>query len=98
MNSFARVQHKCAMLPGMPTPGSPRRADIDSFFTCSHPEQFQIDWRGFYAAAEERTDRVRAHWPHELDIAYGPQVRQRLDLYFPESSSSSSKAGRAVFL
>ena len=38
---------------------------------------------------------MRARWPHELDIAYGSDVRQRLDLYFPDSSST---AGRPVFL
>jgi arylformamidase len=79
----------------MTTPGSPRRADIESFFTCSHAAQFRIDWRAFYTAAEERTDRVRARWPHELDIAYGPAVQQRLDLYFPESSGQT---GHPVFL
>ena len=84
----------------MTTTGSPRRADFDSFFTCRHADQFQIDWRAFYTAAQERTERVRARWPHELDISYGPNVRQRLDLYYPESapSSSSSDPGRAVFL
>jgi arylformamidase len=83
----------------MTTTGTPRRADIDSFYTCSHAAQFKINWRAFYTAAEERTDRVRARWPHELDIAYGPDVRQRLDLYFPESGSApSSTPGRPVLL
>jgi arylformamidase len=62
---------------------SPRRADIDSFYTCSHPDQFRINWRAFYTEAEQRTDAVRAEYPHELDTGYGPDVRQRLDLYLP---------------
>lgn len=66
----------------MTTTGT-RRADISSFYTCQHPEQFAINWRGFYEAAEERTDSVRARVPHALDIAYGEHVRQRLDLYWP---------------
>jgi acetyl esterase/lipase len=33
-----------------------------------------------------------------LDIAYGPDVRQRLDLYFPESPTAASDRGHAVFL
>jgi len=82
----------------MTTSGSPRRADIDSFFTCSHPDRFQIDWRAFYTAAQARTDQVRARWPHELDRAYGPDVRQRLDLYFPEPPAAAADRGRAVFL
>ena len=68
----------------MTTTGNPRRADIDIFFTCRYPERFKIDWRRFYATAQARTDVVRAGWRHELDIAYGPHVQHRLDLYYPE--------------
>jgi arylformamidase len=67
----------------MTTTGSPRRARIDSFYTCQHADQFRIDWRGFYARAEARTDLIRARWPHELDLSYGPSEYQRLDLYLP---------------
>ena len=62
---------------------SPRRAQIDSFYTCQHAEQFQIDWRGYYQQAEALTDTVRSRWAHELDVAYGPSERQRLDIYLP---------------
>jgi arylformamidase len=68
----------------MTTTGTPRRADIGGFFTCRYPERFKIDWRTFYATAQARTDVVRAGWRHELDIAYGPHVQHRLDLYYPE--------------
>jgi arylformamidase len=67
---------------------SPRRAQIDTFYTCQHPEQFRIDWRGFYERAEARTDAVRTRWPHELDLRYGASERQRLDLYLPSSPNS----------
>lgn len=69
---------------------SPRRAQIDSFYTCQHPEQFRIDWRGFYERAQARTDAVRSRWPHELDLRYGASERQRLDLYLPSPASSDS--------
>lgn len=62
---------------------TPRRAQIDTFYTCQHPEKFGIDWRGFYQRAEAQTDAVRSGWEHELDIAYGPSERHRLDLYLP---------------
>jgi arylformamidase len=66
---------------------SPRRAQIDTFYTCQHPEQFRIDWRGFYERAEARTDAVRSRWPHHsLDLSYGPSPRQRMDLYLPGDS------------
>jgi arylformamidase len=67
----------------MTATSSPRRADIASFFTCQHPDQFRINWRAFYAEAERRTDAVRARWPHTLDIAYGNHPSQRLDVYSP---------------
>jgi acetyl esterase/lipase len=69
---------------------TPRRAQIDSFFTCQHPDQFRIDWRGFYQRAEARTDEVRVAWQHELDIAYGPSEYHRLDLYLPVRAGSST--------
>ena len=67
----------------MATTTGPRRADIDSFYTCQHASQFQIDWRTFYESAEQRTDAVRARWDHQLDVAYGPHARQRMDVYLP---------------
>jgi len=69
----------------MPTRPTPRRAQIDQFFTCQHPEQFRIDWRGFYQRAEARTDALRSHWQHDLDVSYGTSERQRLDLYLPNA-------------
>jgi arylformamidase len=69
---------------------SPRRAQIDTFYTCQHPDKFRIDWRGFYERAEARTDAVRSRWPHELDIGYGASERQRLDLYRPPAQNSRS--------
>ncbi|MBV9131522.1 MAG: alpha/beta hydrolase [Chloroflexi bacterium] len=76
---------------------SPRRAEIDAFYTCQHPEQFRIDWRGFYVRAEARTDAVRTRWPHELDLEYGASERQRLDLYLP-STPSSQQTGWPLLL
>lgn len=75
----------------MPSP-TPRRARIDTFFTCQHPEQFRIDWRGFYNRAERLTDEVRSRWQHELDISYGPSEYHRLDLYLPKPTSNDASA------
>jgi acetyl esterase/lipase len=69
---------------------SPRRAQVDTFYTCQHPEQFRIDWRGFYQRAQARTDALRTQWPHQLDLSYGASERQRLDLYVPADPSSHS--------
>jgi arylformamidase len=71
----------------MTTTSGPRRADIGSFFTCRNAHQFQIDWRAFYESAERRTDAVRERWSHKLDVAYGSNARQRLDVYFPRQTA-----------
>jgi acetyl esterase/lipase len=65
------------------TTTTPRRADISAFYTCQHPEQFQIKWRAFYDAAQVRTDAVRGRVAHALDLAYGEHPKQVLDLYWP---------------
>ena len=74
----------------MATPLTPRRAEIDSFYTCQHPDQFQIDWRTFYREAERSTDGVRARWAHELDVPYGAHRKQRLDLYYPGDRATAA--------
>jgi arylformamidase len=79
----------------MPSPRTPRRARIDTFFTCQHPEQFRINWRAFYERAEGLTDDVRSRWEHELDLAYGPSQYQRLDLYLPIRKSSEAASQQA---
>ena len=74
----------------MASTGSPRRARVDTFFTCQHADQFRIDWRTFYQRAEARTDAVRGRWRHELDVAYGPGEYHRLDLYLPVAASDTA--------
>lgn len=48
-----------------------------------HPDEFVIDWKSAYAQADERTAATRRQLPHELDIPYGEDVKQRLDIYRP---------------
>jgi len=42
-------------------------------------------WRVFYAAADLLTADTRAIVPHRLDLSYGDDPRQKLDLYLPSS-------------
>jgi arylformamidase len=58
--------------------------DSSKYYTVLHPEEFEIDWRAFYRKAEQRTAAVRERLPHHLDLAYGEDPKQRLDLYLPE--------------
>ncbi len=58
--------------------------DVSTYYTVMHPEQFKTDWTGFYRQADARTALVRSQLRHELDIPYGADIKQRLDIYFPD--------------
>lgn len=57
--------------------------DKSTYYTVRHPEKFSINWTAFYGKIDALTARTRRDFPHELDIAYGPHSKQKLDLYFP---------------
>ena len=64
--------------------------DMSKYYTVMHPEDFTIDWTGFYKRNNEHTARVREHYPHHLDLAYGSDPKQVLDLYLPEGEVSDA--------
>ena len=64
--------------------------DMSKYYTVQHPEDFTIDWTGFYHRMNEHTARVRDQFPHHLDLAYGSDPKQRLDLYLPEGEVSNA--------
>jgi acetyl esterase/lipase len=68
--------------------------DSSTYYTVLHPEEFEIDWSAFYREAEQHTARLRERLPHHLDLAYGDDPKQRLDLYLPEGEVD----GAPVFL
>jgi arylformamidase len=68
--------------------------DASKYYTVLHPEEFQTDWAGFYREIDAKTAAVRAQFPHHLDLPYGPNVKQRLDLYLPRAKV----AGAPTFL
>ena len=68
--------------------------DASQYYTVQHPEQFKTDWTGFYRQADASTAAVRSELPHKLDLQYGANVKQRLDLYFPKKAP----VGAPVFL
>jgi acetyl esterase/lipase len=71
--------------------------DAATYYSVRHPEQFAIDWAGFYRKAEQQTALTRSAFPHQLDIPYGPDPKQRLDLYLPAGAAPSG-APVLVFL
>jgi len=65
-----------------------RAQDTSKYFTVQHPEKFSIDWRGFYDRIDALTAETREALPHHLDLAYGADPKQKVDLYLPERKAS----------
>ncbi len=64
--------------------------DMSQYYTVQNPDDFTIDWTGFYHRMNDHTARVREQFPHHLDLAYGTDPKQRLDLYLPEGEVSNA--------
>jgi acetyl esterase/lipase len=58
--------------------------DKSKYYTVMHPDEFTIDWTGFYDKIDKMTAETRKELPHHLDLAYGDHPKQKLDLYLPE--------------
>ncbi len=64
--------------------------DWTQYYTVVHSKDFELDWGKFYRTAEAKTMAVRKELRHELDVPYGKDPKQRMDLYFPTTKSSSA--------
>lgn len=64
-----------------------RPPDPSQYWTVLNPDEQTADWRAFYADADERTATTRASLRCDLDIAYGTDERQMLDVYAPRSAA-----------
>ena len=64
--------------------GSTWAQDRSKYYTQIHADDFSIDWVGFYDANDAGTAKARKELPHHLDLAFGKDPKQRLDLYLPE--------------
>jgi arylformamidase len=63
--------------------GTVRAQDASTYYTVQHPEKFKIDWKAVYQKGEAMTAQTRAELPNHLNIPFGANVKQRLDLYLP---------------
>jgi arylformamidase len=64
-----------------------RAADPTGFFTYQNPDAYYPDWKGFYSDALERRSAVQKRYPHQVDVKYGPDPHQLLDIYHPDGAS-----------
>lgn len=62
--------------------------DKTQYYTYKHAGTFEIDWIGFYNKIDQWTAATREKLPHKLNIAYGDNEKQKLDLYWPREKSS----------
>ncbi len=64
--------------------------DWTTYYTVVHAKDFELDWGKFYRMAEAKTMAVRKELRHELDVPYGKDPKQRVDLYFPTAKVTSA--------
>ena len=59
--------------------------DRSKYYTNQHPEEFlPLDWIAFYDEIDAGTAAARKELPHHLDLAFGEDPKQKLDLYLPK--------------
>jgi hypothetical protein len=67
------------------------------YYTVQHPEEFKIYLGAFYRQADAKTAVVRAEFPHQLDLPYGHNVKQRVNLYFPKKKTQRTAVFRFLY-
>lgn len=72
------------------TAGSAGAQDSSKYFTVLNPGKFDIDWAAFYRQCEKRTAETRDRLPHHLNLPYGHNIKQQLDLYLPREKSAGA--------
>lgn len=60
-----------------------RPADPTGFFTYQNPDAYYPDWKHFYDSALEQRAAVQERFKHDLDLKYGPDSHQLLNVYYP---------------
>lgn len=54
------------------------------YYSVKNAGAMSLDWRAFYESAMRETRSVRANYRHVLDLPYGTERKQALDLYLPK--------------
>jgi acetyl esterase/lipase len=57
--------------------------DKSTYYTVMHPDEFTINWSGFYDQMDQGTAEMREQLRHHLDLPFGEHPKQRLDVYLP---------------
>ena len=67
-------------------PSASNGQDKSTYYTVMHPDEFTTDWTGWYEKWDAWTAELRAEFPHHLDLAYGKDPKQKLDLYLAKGT------------
>lgn len=62
--------------------------DKSTYYTVRNPKEFKINWAAFYDKADELTAATRQKLPHKLDLAYGSDPKQKVDVYMPAQKTA----------
>jgi len=62
--------------------------DYRTYYSSLHAKEMTLNWPLFYETGERRTAEARRQYSHVLDLAYGKDVKQKLDLYLPRSRAT----------
>lgn len=61
--------------------------DISTYYSVQNPEEFELDFKNdLYLKGNQLTARVRESLPHYLNLAYGDDPKQQLDVYLPKAN------------
>jgi len=64
--------------------GSSSAQDRSKYYTHIHAGEFSTDWVAAYDEFDALTAKARKELPHHLDLAFGKDPKQKLDLYLPK--------------
>ena len=85
----------CGLLLMMMMPLATASQDISTYPSIRNARGSGIDWRHFYERANALTAEAKGRLPHHLDLSYGEDAKQKLDLYVPTGPAT---APRPVFI
>lgn len=57
--------------------------DASTYYSVLHPAETKLNWAAFYRQVDTATAAVRAELRHQLDLPYGQNAKQRVDIYLP---------------
>ena len=90
MRNRYRICVQALLVLTLAAAGGANAQDWTQYYTVLHRGDFKIDWGQFYRTAEAKTMEVRKELRNQLDVPYGKDPKQRLDVYFPAQKAANA--------